>query len=105
MKKRLACFLSVLIGIAIPLACHADPLPDTTVDGLHWRFEQLHDTGHDDDYEVAARRGEQVLIWDNGKNRQAYAEAVFLLVSAPTIRCSRWCSAYCNGRAGNSQRQ
>lgn len=83
MKKRLACFLSVLIGIAIPLACHADPLPDTTVDGLHWRFEQLHDTGHDDDYEVAARRGEQVLIWDNGKNRQAYAEAVFLLVSAP----------------------
>ncbi|VWB49293.1 hypothetical protein BLA6993_02246 [Burkholderia lata] len=83
MKKRLACFLSVLIGIAIPLACHADPLPDTTVDGLHWRFEQLHDTGHDDDYEVAARRGEQVLVWDNGKNRQAYAEAVFLLVSAP----------------------
>ena len=58
----------------------------------------MHDTGHDDDYEVAARRGEQVLIWDNGKNRQAYAEAVFLLVSAPTIRCSRWCSAYCNGR-------
>ena len=25
----------------------------------------------------------EVLIWDNGKNRQAYAEAVFLLVSAP----------------------
>ncbi|NLA19946.1 hypothetical protein GPU89_28105 [Burkholderia cepacia] len=83
MRKRLACFLSILIGIATPLACQADPLPDTTVDGLHWRFEQLHDTGHDDDYEVAARRGEQVLIWDNGKNRQAYAEAVFLLVSAP----------------------
>ncbi|WP_334047464.1 hypothetical protein [Burkholderia cepacia] len=83
MRNRLACFLSILIGIAIPLACQADPLPDTTVDGLHWRFEQLHDTGHDDDYEVAARRGEQVLIWDNGKNRQAYAEAVFLLVSAP----------------------
>ncbi|KML07597.1 MULTISPECIES: WD40 repeat domain-containing protein [Burkholderia] len=83
MRKRLACFLSILIGIALPLACRADPLPDTTVDGLHWRFEQLHDTGHDDDYEVAARRGEQVLIWDNGKNRQAYAGAVFLLVSAP----------------------
>ncbi|MCA8323571.1 WD40 repeat domain-containing protein [Burkholderia cepacia] len=83
MRKRLACFLSILIGIALPLVCQADPLPDTTVDGLHWRFEQLHDTGHDDDYEVAARRGEQVLIWDNGKNRQAYAGAVFLLVSAP----------------------
>ena len=83
MKKRLACFLPILIGIAISLACQADPLPDTTVEGLHWRFEQLHDTGHDDDYEVAARRGEQVLVWDNDKNRQAYAQAVFMLVSAP----------------------
>lgn len=83
MKKRLACFLLGLIGVAIPLACPADPLPGTTVDGMQWRFVQLHDTGHDDDHEVAARRDEQVLVWDKGNNRQAYAGSAYLLISAP----------------------
>ena len=83
MKKYLACFFLSLMSAAIPPLCLADALLDTTVDGLHWRFEQLHNTGHNNDYEVAARRGEQVLLWDNGKNRQAYAEVVYLLVAAP----------------------
>lgn len=82
-KNRLACFLLGLIGATIPLACSAAPMPAATVDGMQWRFVQLHNTGHDDDYEVAARRNEQVLVWDNGKNRQAYAGTVYLLVSAP----------------------
>ena len=82
-KNRLACFLLGLIGVTIPLACSADPMPGTTVDGMQWRFVQLHDTGQDDDYEVAARRDEQVLVWDNGENRQAYAGTVYLLISAP----------------------
>lgn len=83
MKKRLACVLLSLIGIATPLACPAAPLPDTTADGLHWRLEQLRDTGHYNSFEVAARRGEQVLLWDNGSGRQTYAGAAYLLVSAP----------------------
>ncbi len=83
MNKSLACIFLSLIGMAIPPYCSADALPDTTVDGQHWRLEQLSDAGHDDNYEVAARRGEQLLLWDRGKNQQTFAEVASLLVAAP----------------------
>lgn len=58
----------------------AATLPENTVDGTHWQIVAA--TALPDGATVAARRKEQILVWDNGKAGQV-ASSVLLLVEAP----------------------
>nr|WP_199045892.1 hypothetical protein [Dyella sp. ASV24] len=76
------CIARMLAGLFAVVSAHeamAATLPQTTVEGLHWRIAPAADFS--DNATVAARRKEQILVWDNGKDTRVAGE-VLLLVDA-----------------------
>ncbi|ULU27036.1 hypothetical protein [Dyella terrae] len=70
-----------LTGMAWMSASVATELPDKTAEGWYWKLQSAGKANSSNDFEVAARRGEQLLVWDDGKQAQ-YADYVILLVPA-----------------------
>jgi hypothetical protein len=67
--RRIFTWVLVSLGTFMS-AGFAASIPDRTMEGWHWKLAGAGPAKSSNAYEVEARRGEQLLLWDDGKNAQ-----------------------------------
>lgn len=86
MPQSTAKLFVYLFAAAVTHSGMAETMPETTVEGAHWRIESA--AKFDDEAVIASQRNEQILVWDVGGTAHVAGAAV-LLVNAPYDQVQR----------------